>query len=216
MLSFAEEIMLLLLEDDEGRMIYVPELSMRCVLAGAVLMELAMADRIDTDLEKLMIINREPTGDDMMDMALTKIVANEREDSAKYWVEHIARDADCFREMALNRLVEKGILKRVDDRLLWVFKTRRYPMIDGAAEREVKLRIMDILFRDTIPSPRDIVIICLVDACGIFKHLLTERDLLLAEERIHQCRRMDLIGQAVTKSVREIEASLALALHPPF
>lgn len=216
MLSFAEEIMLLLLEDEEGRMIYVPELSMRCVLSGAVLMELAMADRIDTDLEKLMIINKDPTDDEMMDSVLAKIIESEHDNNARYWVEHIARDADQYREMALDRLVEKGILQRVDDRLLWVFKTRRYPMVDGHAEREVKLRIMDILFRDIIPAPRDVVIICLVDACGIFKHLLTERDHQLASERIRQCRRMDLIGQAVTKAVRDIEASLALALHPPF
>ncbi len=216
MLSFAEEILLLLLEDEDGRMIHVPELSMRCVLAGAVLMELALADKIDTDLEKLVVLNTDRTGDEMMDLALERISATDREEAARYWVEHLARDAETFRTMALDRLVEKNILNRVDDRLFWVFKTRRYPMVDGSAEREVKLRIMDILFRDTIPEPRDIVIICLVDACNIFKHLLTERDHKLAAERIQQCRRMDLIGQAVGKSVRDIEASLALALHPPF
>ncbi len=216
MLSFAEEIMLLLLEDEDGRMIHVPELSMRCVLAGAVLMELALAGKIDTDLEKLMVLDTEKTDDEMLDLALERIVAADRVEAARFWVEHLARDADAFRSMALDRLVEKGILNRVDDRLLWVFKTRRYPMVDGQAEREVKLRIMDILFRDIIPEPRDIVIICLVDACNIFKHILTERDHKLATERIRQCRQMDLIGQAVNKSVRDIEASLALALHPPF
>ena len=47
-------------------------------------------------------------------------------------------------------------------------------MIDGEAEREVKLRIMEVLFSDVIPDPRDIMIICLVDACGIFKELLSQ------------------------------------------
>ena len=57
---------------------------------------------------------------------------------------------------------------------MWMFRSRRYPMIDGEAEREVKLRIMEVLFSDEIPDPRDIMIICLVDACGIFKELLSQ------------------------------------------
>ena len=216
MLSFVEEIILLLLEDDEGRFIHVPELSIRCVLAGAVLMELALANRIDTDLEELTVIDSTSLNDDLLDPTLQKLVESDQEGNARFWVEYISRDADTFREIALARLVDKKILECVDDRLLWVFKTRRYPLIDGRAEREVKLRIMDILFSDIIPDPRDIVIISLVDACGIFKHLLSEREHQRAMNRIRQCRKMDLIGQAVTGSVREIEASLTMALHPPF
>jgi len=51
-LTFAEEIMLLLLEDESGRFIYVPEHSVNCVLSGAVLMDLALSGKIDTDLAR--------------------------------------------------------------------------------------------------------------------------------------------------------------------
>ena len=131
-------------------------------------------------------------------------------------MEFIAREADAIRTASLDRLIEKGILRREDDRFLWVFRSRRYPMIDGKLEREAKLRIVGILFSDEIPGPRDIVMISLVDACGLFKHILSEREHKRARDRIRQVRKMDLIGQAVTNAVREIEASLALAMHPPF
>lgn len=216
MLSIAEEIMLLLLEDDEGRFIHVPELSIRCVLSGAVLMELALKNKIDTDLEKLFVINTDPLGDSLLDPTLKKLAAAEDTKDARYWVEYCASDADQIRNQSLNRLCEAGILEKEDDRFLWVFKTRRYPIRDGKVDREVKHRIMSILFTDEIPEPRDIIIVGLVDACGLFRHLLSEREHKGARERIQMIRRMDLIGQAVTNSVREIEASLALALHPPF
>lgn len=78
MLNFAEEVMLLMLEDENGRFAHVPELCMRCVLGGAVLMELAMKDRIDTDLEKLVVINPQPTGDDLLDPTLKHIVESKK------------------------------------------------------------------------------------------------------------------------------------------
>ena len=51
MLRFAEEIVLLLLNDDDGRFARVPNVSLDYALAGGVLMDLALENRIDTDLE---------------------------------------------------------------------------------------------------------------------------------------------------------------------
>lgn len=216
MLRIAEEIMLLLLEDDEGRFVHVPELSIRCVLSGAVLTELALLNKVDSDLDKLIIIDAQPIGDKILDPILEKLAESDKENDARYWVDSCASVADVIRTEALNSLCEAGILEKKDDRFLWVFKTRRYPIKDGKVDREVKHRIMSILFTDELPDPRDIVIIGLVDACGLFRHLLSEREHKNVRDRIAMIRRMDLIGQAVTNSVREIEASLALALHPPF
>ena len=56
---------------------------------------------------------------------------------------------------------------------MWVFQTRRYPVIDNKTVREVKLRIMGVLFSDEIPDARDIVIISLSDVCGIFRGILS-------------------------------------------
>ena len=216
MLSFAEEIMLLLLEDEDGRFIHVPELSMRCVLSGAVLLDLALKNKIDTDLEKLIIIDSSPLGDRLLDPVLKEISESGKEEDANYWVNRIARNADSIRERALSRLCEKGVLEAKDDRFLWVFKSRRYPIRDGDVDREVRHRIISILYSDEVPDPEDVVMVILVDACGIFKHLLSEREHKRFRGRIRQIRELDLLGQAVTKSVRHIEASLALALHPPF
>ena len=107
-----------------------------------------------------------------------------------------------------------GILHVRDESFLWVFQSRRYPVVDGKADREVKLRILEVLFSDEIPDPRDIVIVCLAEACGIFRELLSRRELEHATARIEQVRKLDLIGQAVSQAVWDIETSLALTMHP--
>ena len=211
MLRFAEEIILLLL-DDEGRFTRLPSWSLHYALAGGVLMDLALENRIDTDLEKLVLIDSTPVGDSLLDPTLADIAAGVESD-ARYWVGRTAARGEDLREEALNRLVIDGVLEKRDDSFLWVFRARRYPSIDGKVEREVKLRIMGVLFSDEIPDPRDIVIIGLADACGIFNELLSARELESASERIDQVRRLDLIGQATAQAIRDIEVSIATSLN---
>ena len=208
MLRFAEEIILLILHDDDGKFAPVPSWSMDRALAGAVLMELAMENRIDTDPENLILIDSTPVGDNLLDPTLAEIAASEQHD-ARYWVEQTAKKGDQLREEALSRLVEAGILERREDRFLWVFRSRRYPVVDGKAEREVKLRIMEVLLSDQIPDPRDVVIIALADACGIFRELLPKRDLEQAAARIEQVRKLDLIGRAMAETINDMQLWLA-------
>ena len=208
MLRFAEEIVLLTLRDEDGKFLSVPVTSMQHALAGAVLMDLALENRIDTDPENLVLIDSTPVGDSLLDPTLEMIAAGEQHD-ARFWVEQTAREADEIREEALARLVERGILEQHDERFLWVFRSRRYPVIDGTEEREVKLRILGVLLSDEIPDPRDIVIICLADACGILNQLLPKRELAGVRNRIEQVRKLDLIGQAMAQAIHDIELWLA-------
>ncbi len=210
MLRFAEEIMLLLLHDHEGKFVRVPGWSLDYALAGGMLMDLALEDRIDTDLNTLVLLDQTPTGDSLVDPTLADIARAEGQHDARFWVERTAGYADDIRERALARLVERGILERRDDRFLWVFRSRHYPVVDGRAEREVKLRIMGVLFSDDIPEPRDVVIICLADACGILKELLSRREHEQAAARIEQVRKLDLIGQAMSQAISDIELSVAV------
>ena len=73
MLRFAEEITLLLLHDDDGSFARVPSWSRDYAIAGSVLMDLAMENRIDTDLENLILLDDTPVGDSLLDPTLAEI-----------------------------------------------------------------------------------------------------------------------------------------------
>ncbi len=208
MLRFVEEILLLLLRDDGGRFVAVPGIALDNALAGGVLMDLALENRIDTDPAHLILVDPTPVGDSLLDPTLAAIAAGEQRD-ALYWVGQTAQRASEIRREALSRLVECGILEHDEGRFGWVFRSRRYPIIDGRAEREVKLRILGVLLSDEIPDPRDIVIIGLADACGILRELLPKGDYEQARARIDQVRKLDLIGQATLRAINDIEMWLS-------
>ena len=104
MLRFAEEIILILLDDEDGKFVNVPRWSLNYALAGGVLMDLAMENRIDTDIENLMLIDSTPVGDSLLDPVLAEIAGEEQKDT-RSWLELIAEKAPEIREEALTRLV---------------------------------------------------------------------------------------------------------------
>ncbi len=208
-LRFAEEIVLLLLHDGKGKFAHLADWSSRYAFGGSVLMDLALENRIDTDLEKLILLDATPTGDDMLDPILKEIAEQTEPRGPRYWVERAASMEEAIRDKAVQRLVERGVLERHENRILWVFHAQRHEIVDDKPTRDVKLRIMKVLFGDELPSPRDVVTICLADVCCVFRELLSASELELAAERIQQLRQLDLIGQAVSKAIWDIESSLA-------
>lgn len=215
-LSIAEEVLLLMLHDNEGTFIKVPDWTVRYALSGALLMELALKNRIDTDLESLTVIDSTPTDDSLLDGLLSHISNEETTQSTRFWIERTAVHADAIREAALARLVDRGILHQEEHKFLWVFKSRRYPVKDDHKEKEVKLRLIEVLLTDEIPDPHDVVIICLTHACGILGSIFARKELQKIEERIEQVRRLDLIGQAIASAIWDIEASIAISSQPQF
>ncbi len=209
MLHFAEELLLFLLDEQNGTLLPITARTERLALAGAVLMELQLADRIDTDLETLTLTDPTPVGDDLLDPTLADIAAAEEKHDAVYWVERTAERGLEIRERAIAGLVARGILdKPEDDGFLSltpeVAHARRYPSTNGTTQEDIKLRVMRVLFSDDIPDPADIVIITLIDACAVWRKVLSAEELAKARKRIQLVSRLDLIGQAVAALVRVV------------
>ena len=217
MLTFSEEIMVLLLHDENGTFLPVGEYTLNRALAGAVLMDLAFANRIDTDPERLTVTDSAQTGTPALDRVLNRIAGEEEVRDTRTWIETLSADeAGAIKEAALDALVARGILERREEKFLWVFRSRRYPMIDGKAEREAKKRIADVLFTDEIPHPRDVALICLADACGILRAVFEEREIKRVAPRIELLRKMDLIGREMAGAIADIERALAIAAAHAF
>lgn len=205
-MRFAEEMLLLLLNEETGYFVPIPEWKMSCALAGSVLIDLALEDRVDSDLESLSLIDPRPTGDDLLDPVLEEIVQDAQAHPPQYWVERIARRSDEISTKAIDRLVKMGVLT-ADSGGFWtlsskVARSRRYPVIDGKTGEEIKSRIMRVLFSEEIPDPRDCAIIGIMSSCGGMRAMLEPEEYDLAEERIEILTGIDLIGRTIGDAVR--------------
>jgi hypothetical protein len=207
MLSLLEELMLLALDDKSGRLLPMPEYSFEFATGGAVLMDLALRDRIDCDPEQLMVVDASPTGDPVLDPVLHHLSQVREVRSTRDWLRELSEMKE-IRQRALDRLVERGVLRCQDQRFFWVLGKRRYPSVDSTEEREVKRRILDVVYSDEIPDPRDAVLICVVHACGLFPSILEMREVNAAWDRIERVAGLDLMASQILSSLRRLESAV--------
>lgn len=212
MLTFAEELLLLTLDDEKGCFVHLSPNALEFALSGAVLMELAMMDKLDTDLENLILVDSSPTGDEIFDTILEMIKEHPKSKNALYWIREIKNRCVNLKETLINRLIKKNIIKKEENRFLWVFKQRRYPIIHNEEKKEVKTRIRDIVLSEEIPEPRDVVLISLVAACNLTDKIFSPDEMEKATKRIPQIAKMDLIGQAVSKAINQFMEMITYAV----
>ena len=111
-------------------------------------------------------------------------------------------------------LVPSNAIYQQTKTALW---NREHPyrqMLERASGGRVKMLEKDDLFTAAdLAHYLCVMLICLADACGIFSHLLTRRELSQVTERIEEVRRFDLIGQAMSQAIQDIEISVAASVQ---
>ncbi len=202
-LSLPEELLLALLNEESGYFHQVPGWNLNCAIAGAALAELSLIGRIDTDLESLILLDATETGHPTLDPILQEIASEAEPHHARYWVERLAPRSESVISQVLDGLVRRQIL----DHHVGEFYTLKRHRRETAQGEEytagdfVKARLTKIIFSDAIPSPREVIITGLVNACRVF-HVMFQID-EEAEERIQFVSQIDLIGQAIAAAVGE-------------
>ena len=199
-MRLAEEF-LLLLRDNKGALSLAPKWLVRYALGGAVLMDLVLEHRIDTDTQRLFVIDSKPMGDSLLDPILAEIVKSERPHDALYWLEQATHYADEIQETALARLIDSQILELTDDRILWIFGSRHYFLLEEKVENDLIQRIKSALVPDSIPDPRDTMIVTLADGCGLLANILSSDELAVAKEQIEFLRKVELFGRVFLEAL---------------
>ena len=209
-LGLPEELILMLLNEETGYFHQVHSWELNCAVVGAVLAELSLLERIDTDMDSLLLVNRTETGNPILDPILKQVTDEPVQHNAQYWIERLVPRAESIIDLTLDRLVEQKILKHHDGEF-WTLTSVKWQAdatggsLEDSANEFIKTRIRKFIFASVIPDPRDIIIICLVNTCDVFRFIfdLDEE----AEERIRFICKMDLIGRSIAAAVEQNIAS---------
>ena len=216
-LSLPEELILMLLNEQNGYFHQVPGWNLNCTVVGAVLAELSLQSRIDTDLDSLHLLDPTETGDPALDPILKQIADEPDQRNAGYWIERLAGQSDSIVDLILDRLVELKILEHHDGDF-WTLATAkwyedlRYASQEGTVGQFIKTRVVKALFADEIPDPRDAIVISLVNACDVFR-IMFELD-EETEERIANICKMVLIGRSIAAAIAQNIATPMLRRSP--
>jgi len=160
----AEDLTLLLLDDEKGT--FRASSYLATVLGGAVLIELALTEAATVEEKtsmwrsaKVHAESGPPPADPVLAEALRTVAEKDR--SADDLVDRLGKG---LKETLTDRLVERGILDRQQDKVLGLFPRTRWPMTDATHEQEVRRQVTAALVQGTEPDPRTAALVALLAA----------------------------------------------------
>jgi hypothetical protein len=210
-LHLVEEIELLSLDDKTGAHLPLLPEALGYGLAGAILADLEMAGRVSTSGKMVEVVNPAPTGNPLLDPWLERIGAETKLHPIPYWLSIFSDEKPAIEETALGHLIERGILKREEKKILWVFGLRRYPTIHNEERVEVRTRLANLIRGEEIPPHFDATLISLLSGCSLLASIFSNGELEGRSERIESIANSDPVGREVAAASRQMIEALMMA-----
>src|SRR5699024_12538746 len=126
----AEELLLLAMDDEKGTVVFSASDYLNYGLAGAILAELTILERIELNDKKVVVINEEETGVTFLDSVLGEIKQSNKSKKVDDGDNRIKSKKGQMRKDMIQLLVEKGVLKEEEKKVLWIFNQSTYPTED--------------------------------------------------------------------------------------
>lgn len=211
----AEEFLLLVL-DESGKRTIGGE-SLEPALAAALVVELALAERIgigsggsrSRDRGRIRVINPAPTDDPELD-GLLSVLDRREGDELTDLISPMStgRISKGLPDRLSRRLVACGALTIEDRKVLGLFPRLTYPANDPEPEEEVRRRLQSALVRGETPTERTTALIALLSATNqVPKVVHGDKRALVA--RAKQLSAGDWAAKAVKDVIEEVWGTIA-------
>lgn len=211
-----EEVMLLCLEEEEGKMEFGAWYQQ--AVAAAVMAELLLAGRVeleDPDKKKLVRVrSTEPLGNELIDEWIQTLAADSKERKLTHWTAKIGGSKDLKGRVA-RALADKRILKVEEGKVLLFFSVERYPERDARPEREIRARLRKAVMGSGAVEPRTAALLAIAKAASLLRFEFDKHELKERKERIERVVAGQAAGEAVDQAIQAAQAAVVAAVIVP-
>lgn len=216
-LTLSEQLLLLALRDEKGTVVSRAGMALDFGLAGALLLELTVKEKINIREGKLVIQNATPSGDPLHDEVLAILrTKSGKLKPMKYWVPRLASKMKKLRHKIADRLVLSGILRLEKKRILGIFPSVRYPTTNPLPELEVREQLKHAVLEGASPSMDTRMILNLVKACNLSDEVFGKKRRKQVKLRFKELEKDpgngEIVGKAVSEAVQAVQAAVFAAV----
>jgi hypothetical protein len=205
-LSIAEEIVLLGLDDRQGKYLTY---YLKYALSGALVADLIVAGLVRIQRDTVVAAEAAGALDDVHRESLAAIA---RAPGKKLHDCVSGALADHQQERVLGRLLDAGVVEQVQHRALGLFPYRRYPTADPLPEDEVRARLRAAVLTHVAVEPRTQLLLSIAHACGLTKTFLSQEERESCAARVVELTDTEPVGQAVRKAIADDETAAAVLM----
>lgn len=195
MSTLFEELFLLAFHEDKGKLIPWATENLPVGLAGAILAELALNDRLRVEENhRLELLDASPTQDEVLDAALEKIQSSERPRKVSYWVNQLNEKPKKLFEQLEERLEAEGIFQRDESSFISLPSQNELDGQNASARYWLKRRLRGLALTDQEADLRGLALLNLVQSCDFIDLVFTRDERKIARRRIYEL----LVGTALS------------------
>jgi Golgi phosphoprotein 3 (GPP34) len=209
-LILAEEFLLIALDDEKGTIKLVGK-DAKPGLAGALLLDLAAAGAVRVEDDKIQADPSARVEHPMLREAHAVIAGSDKQRKVKGWVDRLPRELKPIDDRLADGLVERGILRREEGKVLGLFSSTKFPEADGSAEADVRGRVTAVLRSERQPTPREATLIALLRSYDVIAKLVAKEDRKAAKARAKEVADQGIAGKAVDDTLKATQAAVIAA-----
>jgi len=202
-LNLIDKLTLLALDDEKGTFL-TSSPYFTYGIAGAVLLNLTLQNKIDIVNKKVIVVDRTHTKDSLLNQFLDKIINSKKQRSLNHWIQTIANKERDIKKETLKKLMAQGILTQREDKILWVIPNTKYPAKNVIPENELKRRLHAVVKRHKSPELDDIMLLSLIDACNLIRGVFGKENTKLYKKNIKTLVESTLSSKAISSTVKEV------------
>ena len=176
-LSIAEGLMLIALDDDEGRLLAAAEHSIDKGLIASCILELSLSKKVSFQGGKIVVNDSAGTGNKVLDSVLKGI--GQGGDSVVQTIDRLAPGFDHIQDELIDLLVQRGILSVESTKLLFIPISERMDNANYAFEQEIRDLLKAVVLKGQKPSPAVFVLMCMITYCKILEEVFPDEDELI-------------------------------------
>lgn len=217
MALIVEDLFLLLVDDVTGKPV-VDSTKFPRVLAGALVLELALTNsvRIAAKGEQVkvgrLMATDPPSSDPLLARAYSLVAAQNGRMKPQKAIEKLQKN---LHKEVRSRLSDQGVVSELHTKVLGLFPTVSWPARDVTRENTVLSEIGSAIVDGTTPPPRIAALISLVSAIDAIAKVLPGVDKKAAKKRAKEIAEGDWASAAVRKAVQDVNAAVVAAVMVP-
>jgi hypothetical protein len=182
MTNVFEALFILALDEDEGYIVESVVENLETALAGAVLTELALQERIELKDNRVVVSSQECTGNPILDKALNDIREETRLRKPRYWINTLAYQK-LLNEIG-HDLVDQGVLSRHKKRLRLAVTPGEEQAQAPSLKYSIKSHLREIVLAGRQPELADQVLLSFLYYADLLRLVFTVEERKIASKEI--------------------------------
>lgn len=208
----AEELLLLALDDESGKLATSAAGLLHYSIAGGMLLDMVFREFITIGRQNVTCNQMAITDDPILEGALNEIKDLKQERSLNYWIGHLSSKYVYYRNAIFDRLLEDGVIGREVKKRMEIFRVVLHPFLIPEIKENLLKTIQNVLLNDEEPDERTIALLSLIQGSNLIQSIFTDEFQGEADRKITKIIKKNNLKHDIKTAINAVNSAMTAAI----